>query len=104
VLFGGVRRSKDKKFKLHFLTGFLIRRRSPLPGCPLAEALGQAGDPRLDENNWVNFENGTFLMGAQSKDPSKPNYDSFPFVTAPAFTHSSTVCLTQSGSALQDPR
>src|SRR5262245_33786903 len=25
---------KDKKFKLHFLTGFLIRRRSPLPGCP----------------------------------------------------------------------
>jgi integrase len=25
---------KDKKFKLHFLTGFLIRRPSPLPGCP----------------------------------------------------------------------
>jgi hypothetical protein len=25
---------KDKKFKLHFLTGFLIRQRSPLPGCP----------------------------------------------------------------------
>jgi hypothetical protein len=25
---------EDKKFKLHFLTGFLIRQRSPLPGCP----------------------------------------------------------------------
>jgi hypothetical protein len=29
-----IRRKKDKKFKLHFLTGFLIRRPSPLPGCP----------------------------------------------------------------------
>jgi len=39
------------------------------------EALGQAGDPRLDEDHWVTIESGTFLMGAQSKNPSQPNYD-----------------------------
>jgi formylglycine-generating enzyme required for sulfatase activity len=40
-----------------------------------AEALGQVGDPRLDENDWITIESGTFRMGAQSKSPSKPNYD-----------------------------
>jgi len=40
-----------------------------------AEALGQAGDPRLREHNWVRIEAGEFLMGAQKNDPSKPNYD-----------------------------
>jgi formylglycine-generating enzyme required for sulfatase activity len=39
-----------------------------------AEALGQAGDPRLAKNNWIPIPAGSFLMGAQ-KDPSKPNYD-----------------------------
>jgi formylglycine-generating enzyme required for sulfatase activity len=28
-----------------------------------AEALGQAGDPRIGKNNWVKMEAGTFLMG-----------------------------------------
>ena len=28
-----------------------------------AEALGQAGDPRLRENNWVRIPAGTFVMG-----------------------------------------
>lgn len=28
-----------------------------------AEALGQAGDPRLRQSNWVRIEGGTFLMG-----------------------------------------
>jgi formylglycine-generating enzyme required for sulfatase activity len=40
-----------------------------------AEALGQAGDPRLGEHNWVNVPAGTFLMGSQRDDPSMPNYD-----------------------------
>jgi len=40
-----------------------------------AEALGQAGDPRLHKDNWVNIDAGKFPMGAQKEDPSKPNYD-----------------------------
>jgi formylglycine-generating enzyme required for sulfatase activity len=40
-----------------------------------AEALGQAGDPRLNEDNWVTIEAGEFWMGAQKDDPSQPNYD-----------------------------
>ena len=40
-----------------------------------AEALGQAGDPRLAEDNWVTIEAGAFLMGAQKKNRSEPNYD-----------------------------
>jgi formylglycine-generating enzyme required for sulfatase activity len=40
-----------------------------------AEALGQAGDPRLDQDNWVTIPAGSFWMGAQKKDPRKPNYD-----------------------------
>jgi len=40
-----------------------------------AEALGQVSDPRLDENNWITIENGTFRMGAQRKSPSRPDYD-----------------------------
>jgi formylglycine-generating enzyme required for sulfatase activity len=40
-----------------------------------AEALGQAGDSRLEENKWITIESGTFRMGAQRKSPSRPNYD-----------------------------
>ena len=43
-----------------------------------ADALGQAGDPRLDfhrDDYWVTIPAGKFLMGAQAKDPKKPNYD-----------------------------
>ena len=43
-----------------------------------ADALGRAGDPRLDmsrEDSWVTIPAGKFLMGAQSKDERKPNYD-----------------------------
>ncbi len=43
-----------------------------------AEALGKAGDPRLDPDHperWVEIPEGTFLMGAQDEDPRKPNYD-----------------------------
>ena len=40
-----------------------------------AEALGQAGDPRLAEDNWITIEGGSFLMGAQKESPSEPNYD-----------------------------
>ncbi len=40
-----------------------------------AEALGQAGDPRLSAGNWVTIEAGEFLMGTQKADPSQPNYD-----------------------------
>jgi formylglycine-generating enzyme required for sulfatase activity len=40
-----------------------------------AEALGQAGDPRLGKDNWITIPAGKFLMGAQKEDRSKPNYD-----------------------------
>ena len=43
-----------------------------------AEALGQAGDPRLGLDNperWVAIPAGAFLMGAQKGDRAKPNYD-----------------------------
>jgi len=41
-----------------------------------AEALGQAGDPRLARDNWITIEAGDFRMGAQKEDPGQPNYDS----------------------------
>ncbi len=42
-----------------------------------AEALGQAGDPRLadDARRWVAIPSDTFLMGAQKQDRNAPNYD-----------------------------
>jgi formylglycine-generating enzyme required for sulfatase activity len=40
-----------------------------------AEALGQAGDPRLKQDNWITIPAGPFLMGAQKHGPAKPNYD-----------------------------
>jgi formylglycine-generating enzyme required for sulfatase activity len=40
-----------------------------------AEALGQAGDPRLSENTWVTFAGGEFALGSQKHSPLKPNYD-----------------------------
>lgn len=43
-----------------------------------ADALGQAGDPRIDfaaADYWITIPEGTFLMGAQSKDPQMANYD-----------------------------
>jgi formylglycine-generating enzyme required for sulfatase activity len=41
-----------------------------------AEALGQAGDPRLREDQWITIEAGKFSMGAQRRVRGKPNYDS----------------------------
>lgn len=43
-----------------------------------ADALGQAGDPRLSNNNpdlWVKIPKGESLLGAQSKNPNKAAYD-----------------------------
>jgi len=42
-----------------------------------AEALGQAGDPRLmdDSLRWVYITCGKFLMGAQKQDRNAPNFD-----------------------------
>lgn len=40
-----------------------------------ADALGQAGDPRLERDNWVRVEGGSFWMGAQDEDPQGQNYD-----------------------------
>jgi formylglycine-generating enzyme required for sulfatase activity len=38
-----------------------------------ADALGQVGDPRLEDDNWVEIPAGTFYMGAQKKKGR--NYD-----------------------------
>jgi formylglycine-generating enzyme required for sulfatase activity len=45
-----------------------------------AEALGQSGDPRLQEANWVLLPGGAFWMGAQTARQDSPGYDpeSFP--------------------------
>jgi hypothetical protein len=40
-----------------------------------AELLGQVGDPRLEEGNWITVPAGTFYMGAQKTDPKARNYD-----------------------------
>ena len=42
-----------------------------------ADALALAGDPRFadPEANWVRIPAGTFWMGAQKANPTKPNYD-----------------------------
>lgn len=40
-----------------------------------AEALGQAGDPRLSHQNWIRIEAGEFWMGAQKTDSRARNYD-----------------------------
>ncbi|CAG0967918.1 partial Hercynine oxygenase, partial [Gammaproteobacteria bacterium] len=42
-----------------------------------AEALGQAGDPRLIDKQqyWVYIQSGSFWMGAQNVDPKGKNYD-----------------------------
>ncbi len=42
------------------------------------DALGQAGDPRIDftrDDYWATIPAGEFSIGAQSKDKRKPNYD-----------------------------
>ncbi|MBM3726976.1 MAG: DUF4062 domain-containing protein [Acidobacteria bacterium] len=40
-----------------------------------AEALGRAGDPRLQNTVWIELPGGTFLMGAQKVDPKGAGYD-----------------------------
>src|ERR1039458_2070791 len=41
-----------------------------------ADLLGQVGDPRLEEDNWVVIPAGSFLIGAQKREKSGSNYDS----------------------------
>ena len=40
-----------------------------------ADLLGQVGDPRLKQGNWVTIPACTFLMGAQKQNDGAPNYD-----------------------------
>jgi len=40
-----------------------------------ADALGQVGDPRLEEDNWVTIPPGTFYMGAQKGGENGRNHD-----------------------------
>ena len=40
-----------------------------------ADALGQAGDPRLERSNWVPIPAGAFRSGVQAEDPDTPGYD-----------------------------
>ncbi|MGA2741894.1 MAG: SUMF1/EgtB/PvdO family nonheme iron enzyme, partial [Bryobacteraceae bacterium] len=40
-----------------------------------ADLLGQVGDPRLKQDNWVTIPAHPFLMGAQKENEKEPNYD-----------------------------
>ena len=40
-----------------------------------ADLLGQVGDPRIEEDNWVTIPARTFLMGAQKENRRRRNYD-----------------------------
>ena len=40
-----------------------------------ADLLGQVGDARLQQDNWVTVPPGTFPMGAQKENENAPNYD-----------------------------
>jgi len=42
-----------------------------------AEALGQVGDSRLDEDNWVTIPAGTFWMGAQPRGKRNPDPEAY---------------------------
>ena len=44
-----------------------------------ADALGQVGDPRLEEDNWVQIPAGIFYMGAQKEKKKGRNYDPEPY-------------------------
>jgi formylglycine-generating enzyme required for sulfatase activity len=43
-----------------------------------AEALGQAGDPRLEQHDWVRVDGGKFRMGAQKPDDPEAFEDESP--------------------------
>jgi formylglycine-generating enzyme required for sulfatase activity len=42
---------------------------------PAADLLGEVGDPRLEEDNWVAIPLGAFNIGAQREDKHHPNWD-----------------------------
>jgi formylglycine-generating enzyme required for sulfatase activity len=55
-----------------------------------ADALGQAGDPRLDHHRadyWVHIPASRFVMGAQSKKRQQRNYDEEAFDEGESPTH-----------------
>jgi len=68
----------DPRYQRLLTASMAIFDRQGSAGVPLetriaaADALGQAGDPRIDfrrDDYWVTVPAGRFLMGAQSKDP-----------------------------------
>ena len=47
----------------------------------VANALGQAGDPRLVGDSWVLIPAGTFLIGCQDEDPNSVGFDPYALLT-----------------------
>jgi len=47
----------------------------------VADALGQAGDPRLGPDAWVAIPSSAFIMGAQDTEPTEPAYDPYTLAT-----------------------
>jgi len=60
-----------------------------------AQALGQAGDPRLKADNWVTIPATTLWMGAQKDDNAGRNYDPMAWDESPV--HQVTVSAFQIG-------
>jgi DNA replication protein DnaC len=51
-----------------------------------ADLLGQVGDPRLEDDNWVEIPAGKFFMGAQKKQEEGRNYDPEALTTSRRYT------------------
>jgi formylglycine-generating enzyme required for sulfatase activity len=75
---------RDERYRLHLdhvMAIFDAERSQSIPiqvRIDAADALGQAGDARLDPanpNRWVLIPAGVFMMGAQDADRAAPNFD-----------------------------
>ncbi|MCX6627281.1 MAG: SUMF1/EgtB/PvdO family nonheme iron enzyme [Candidatus Solibacter sp.] len=76
-------RLEDPRYEEHLKKVLAIFETREAAGIPFetrlaaADALGQAGDPRLEDEGgkWVRLKGGEYWMGAQKEDPGSPNYD-----------------------------
>jgi formylglycine-generating enzyme required for sulfatase activity len=71
-----------------------------------ANALGQAGDPRIDEHAWITFPAGSFLMGGQSAEPNSEGFDAYALLTEapPQHIQLNSFCIARFPVTVQEFR